>query len=870
MMRTPVDRPRYLPVTLLSVGIGLAVGVQLSQPRLWPIWTYALLCLAGLLFVLCSLLRRLPTWVLLAGAAALAFGSTGWRASHYASRLLPADLQGRDIVVQGQVMGLPQWLPVGVRFSFAVDNATLDGQPITLADALSLAWYLPRGDGAASAQATPATAPEGEQAEATPDSDRCEPCVKPGERWRLNVRLKQPHGSRNPYGFDYELWLWEQGLGATGYVRTGAGKTPPEKTGQAHPLDVRVWRDRARLQAREAVYRTLLPQQADTLHQTALAPFASAEVAADAEAPLAERAAGIVAALLMGDQRAITQPDWKVFRITGVSHLLSISGLHITLFAWLAGGLVGALWRQGARLRLPALCLWFPAPLAALWGGMALAAAYAWFSGWGIPAQRTCIMLLAVTLLRTAGLAWPWQAILATAAATVLLIDPWALLQPGFWLSFLAVGMLFATTPPDRTARQWHQKLKRALAGFLRTQLAIMLVLAPLSLLLFGQFSIVGLAANAVAVPLVTFIVTPLVLLGTAWPALWHLASALLQVLMALLQQLAAMPWASYQVAIAPWYAGAAGITGGLLLMLRLPWPWRLAGALGMLPALWWHAPRPAQGHFDLLAADVGQGSAILVRTRSHSLLFDAGPQYSVRSNAGERIVLPLLNALNERPGWLLLSHQDNDHTGGAASLLQAHPQMQVLGAVDASHPLQRLRAIMPCTAGQTWQWDGVIFSVLHPSENTPTIPPTRTNAMSCVLHISNGQRSALLAGDAEAAQERAIIDRQQATAGVLQADLLVVGHHGSKTSTSAAWLAAVQPRWAVIQQGYLNRYQHPHPTVLQRLHAHQVAVRLSESCGAAWWRSSDDRLQCEREQNRRYWQHQPANRQPDTASGQR
>lgn len=870
MMRTPVDRLQYLPMTLLSVGIGLAVGMQLSQPRLWPMWTYVLLCLAGLSFILCALLRRLPTWALLAGAAALAFESTGWRASHYASRILSADLQGRDIVVQGQIMGLPQWLPSGVRFSFAVDSATLDGQPVALPDTLSLAWYLPRDDAATAAHVNPATAPKEEQAEVTSNSDRCTPCVKPGERWRLGVRLKQPHGSRNPYGFDYELWLWEQGLGATGYVRTGAGKTLSEKTGQAHPLDVRVWRDRARLQAREAVYRTLLPQQTDARFQTAHAPFAGAGVAADAEAPSAERAAGIVAALLMGDQRAIAQPDWKVFRITGVSHLLSISGLHITLFAWLAGSMVSALWRQSARLRLP-VCLWLPAPLAALWGGMALATAYAWFSGWGVPAQRTCIMLLAVTLLRTGGMAWPWQAILAAAAAAVLLIDPWALLQPGFWLSFLAVGVLFATTPSGHTACcQWHQKLKRALTGFLRTQVAIMLVLAPLSLLLFGQFSLVGLAANAVAVPLITFIVTPLVLLGTAWPASWHLASALLQVLMALLQQLAALPWASYQVAIAPWWAGAAGITGGLLLMLRLPWPWRLAGVLGMLPALWWHAPRPAQGHFELLATDVGQGSAILVRTRTHSLLFDAGPQYSVRSNAGERIVLPLLDALNERPGWLLLSHQDNDHTGGTASLLQAHPQMQVLGAIDASHPLQHLRAIMPCTAGQTWQWDGVIFSVLHPPENDPANPQGHTNAMSCVLHISNGQRSALLAGDAEAAQERAIIDRQQAAAGVLRADLLVVGHHGSKTSTSAAWLAAVQPRWAVIQQGYLNRYQHPHPTVLQRLHAHQVAVRLSERCGAAWWRSSDNSLRCEREQNRRYWQHQPAGRQPDTGTSQR
>ena len=864
MMRLSVDRPRHLPVTFVFLSVVAAVGMQLLQPQLWPVWTYALIGLAGTLSILFWLLWRWPSWVLLTGVAALVFGCTGWRASHYASSILPADLQGRDIVVQGQVTDLPQWLPDSVRFAFAVNSATLDGKPVALPNTLSLAWYLPRNDRDVGSQAAPANghsptdavAPENDQAESNPEADRCALCVKPGERWRLVVRLKQPHGSRNPHGFDYELWLWEQGLGATGYVRANDGKTPPEKTGLAHPLDVRAWRDQARLQAREAVYRTLLPQQANVMQKAGRVVLANTDT--EANATPAERAAGIVAALLMGDQRAITQPDWDIFRITGVSHLLSISGLHITLFAWLAGGLAGALWRQSARLRRPALCLWLATPLAAMWCGMALATAYAWFSGWGVPAQRTCTMLLTVALLRTWGMTWPWQATLATAAATVLLIDPWALLQPGFWLSFVAVGVLFATVPPARAASQWPQKLKQAIAGFLRAQLAIMLVLTPLSLLLFGRVSVIGFLANVLAVPLITFVVTPLVLLGTAWPASWHLASALLQMLMALLQQLAAIPWASYQVAIAPWWAGAAGIAGGMLLMLRLPWPWRLAGALSLLPALLWQAPRPAQGHFDLLAADVGQGSAVLVRTRTHSLLFDAGPQYSARSNAGERIVLPLLGALNEQPGWLLLSHQDNDHAGGAASLLQAHPQMQVLGSVETSHPLQQMRAIMPCTAEQTWQWDGVNFTVLHPPESGPASPSAQTNAMSCVLHVSNGQRSALLAGDTETAQERVIVDRQQATPGALQADLLVVGHHGSKTSTSAAWLTAVQPRWAVIQQGYRNRYHHPHPKVLQRLHEHGVAIRLSESCGAAWWRSDDGSLQCEREQNRRYWQHQP------------
>lgn len=860
----------YWPITWLCLLVIAAVTLQLMQPRLWPQWVYQGLCALGTMCLITGVVgavrpcpsrrshQSIAIATLLLGAALLAFGSTGWRASHYAARSLPAHWQQRDIVVQGQVQGLPQWLPDGVRFALAVEHATLNGQPVRLPDTLSLAWYLPRPDDASETAHLPA---QPSANPTTPNNHRCVLCVQPGERWQMTVRLKQPHGSRNPFGFDYERWLWEQGLGATGYMRTGGQHPAPEKIGQAHPLDIRVWRDRARLHAREAVYQALLPPpHPDEPSASQPTSAATNNQAARPASEAKERAAGIVAALLMGDQRAITQSDWLIFRRTGVSHLLSISGLHITLFAWLAAGLIGMLWRQSARWGWATPCLWLPAPTAALWGGVALAAAYAWFSGWGVPAQRTCLMLLCVAALRARGLTWPWWQVLVAAAAVVLLIDPWALLQPGFWLSFVAVGVLFASaarqTSTQNTPQHLAQKSKQALADFVRAQGAIMLVLTPLTLVLFGQVSLIGFIANALAVPLITFVVTPLVLLGILWSPLWHGASALLQGLMALLQHLAAMPWASYQVAIAPIWAGAAGIATGLLLMLRLPWAWRCTATLGLLPVLLWQAPRPASGHFDLLAADVGQGSAILLRTRSHSLLFDAGPQYSANSNAGERVLVPLLDALNEHPDWLLLSHQDTDHVGGAANLLAARPQMQVLGSISTDHPLQQLRPVMPCTAGQAWQWDGVTFTVLHPSDADLAHPAPSDNAMSCVLHISNGQRSALLAGDIGTAQERAIIARQAAQPASLQADVLLVGHHGSKTSTSTAWLDAVQPRWAVIQQGYLNRYRHPHPTVMQRLQARGIATYLSESCGAAWWDSESGDLQCERERNRRYWQH--------------
>lgn len=853
-MRLPqYNTSRYLPVTTLSLSVVLAVAAQLMQPRLWAEWVYMALCGMGLLLLPGSLYRRWHWGPCLAGAALLAFGSTGWRASHYARHgILSADLQRTDLVVTGRIVGLPQWQPNGTRFTLAVHSAVLDGQPVPLPDHIALAWYTTyrqRNDDRADSNSTPSPS-----SNAAAPAQRCSACLHPGELWRFTVRLKQPHGNRNPFGFDYERWLWEQGLGATGYVRTGAKHAQPRQIGSAHPLDVRVWRDMLRLQAREAVYRELASNPTPVAADAVDSQVDGLPNNAGTHNP--QRIAGVIAALLMGDQRAIGQADWDIFRITGIAHLISISGLHITLFAWLAGALVGTAWRFSARMRWP-LCLWLPAPLAALWGGMLLAAAYAWFSGWGIPAQRTSIMLLVVALLRTRGLHWPWWAVLATAAAVVTLVDPWALLQPGFWLSFVAVAVLFANSRPQAAGDHWRHKLLSGICAFARTQLTITLVLAPLTLLLFGQVSVVGFIANALAVPLVTFVVTPLTFLGVLWPALWQMAAWLLQVLMTLLQYLSTLPWASYQTAMPPLIVGAISLLGGLALVLRLPWPWRLAGSLALLPVLLWQAPRPAQGQFDLLAADIGQGNAILVRTHRHSLLFDAGPQYGTQSNAGQRVLLPLLAALDERPDRLVLSHQDSDHIGGAAALLQAYPRMQAQGSIAPEHPLQQLRPIAPCVAGQEWQWDGVTFSFLHPTP-AARAGSRSNNAMSCVLRISNGQRTALLPGDIGAAQERMLIARHaNDTPETLQADVLLVAHHGSKTSTTDAWLNAVQPRHALIQQGYLNPYGHPHATVLARLHERPIEVRLSESCGAAWWRSNTNTVRCERDINRHYWQHQ-------------
>jgi competence protein ComEC len=307
----------------------------------------------------------------------------------------------------------------------------------------------------------------------------------------------------------------------------------------------------------------------------------------------------------------------------------------------------------------------------------------------------------------------------------------------------------------------------------------------------------------------------------------------------------------------APVWAGAAGVLGGILLAMHLPWRWRLMAVPLLLPVLLWQTPRPPMGQFELLAADIGQGNAVLLRTANHALLYDAGPRFSLESDAGYRVLVPLLRALDVPLDMLVLSHRDSDHTGGAQAVLMMQPQATLLSSIEPEHALQSLRPAQRCQAGQHWQWDGVTFEVLHPQASDYD-GQHKTNAMSCTLRISNGVQTALLAGDIEQAQEaRLVADPLAGATGQLRADVLLVPHHGSKTSSSAAFLDAVQPRIALVQAGYRNRFGHPAGPVLVRYEERQVKVIDSPHCGAAGWQSwHADGVRCERVVQRRYWHH--------------
>ncbi|MEI7784246.1 MAG: DNA internalization-related competence protein ComEC/Rec2 [Betaproteobacteria bacterium] len=823
-----------------ALGVLAGIGLQLQQAELGPQSAYGALAAVGLvLAVIAWRCPARPAWAAslrldrlaaFLAALVLAFAQTGWRAAAYQAQALAPALEGQDIEVVGQIAASPQAGLDVLRFRLELEQAWLGDRVVALPPLIALSWYAPRHAQARSPWPDEPASEEEPQAQRLDDEASRRPrALQAGERWRMTVRLKAPHGLNNPQGFDQELRWWEQGVQAQGHVRTAARYAPPQRLERARGH----WIERARQATRSAIARQV--------EQSALA--------------------GVIAALVMGDQQAIERADWDVFRATGVAHLMSISGLHITLFAWLAGMLLAALWRSSARFS-PAACLLLPAHVAGTWGGLALACAYALYSGWGVPAQRTVLMLLIVVSLRSSARLWPWPHVWLLAMAAILALDPWAVLQAGFWLSFVAVALLFASDvgpaePPALRNGAFRPLLVhgcRALVRLLREQWVMTLALAPLTLLLFQQVSLVGLLANVLAIPWVTLLVTPLALLGIVWPPAWNGSAWALEVLMALLNPLAQWPWAVMERPAAPWWSAAAGLLGGLLLVMRWPTPLRLLGLPLMLPVALWQNPTPAPGSFELLAFDVGQGTAVVVRTARHSLLYDAGPRYGRDSDAGARVLVPALRALGLRLDLLLLSHRDTDHIGGASALLAWRPDLPVMSSLPDEHALLRGRAgHQPCRAGQRWQWDGVNFEVLHPSAEFAQ-EPHKPNELSCVLRVAatGGQGSALLAGDLEARQEAELARRMP-----LQADLLLAPHHGSRTSSSDAMLDAVQPRWVLVQAGYRNRFGHPAPPVMERYAQRGIRVAQSASCGAATWRSAaPDQVLCERTRAPRYWHH--------------
>jgi len=798
-------------------------AAQLQQGTLWPDSVNlagCCVCVTALLAVCLSRNRlTLPSlaqvWLIAGLSLGSAFFIAATRAQTFQATQIAPDLEGQTIELVGMVTTMPQQMDGNIRFGFLVHSATsTDGTTVSIPLYVLLGWY------ANTARNTDAPLPY---------------TLRAGDIWKLTVRLKAPHGHLNPYGFDYELWLWEHDYQATGYVRVGSTDPAPQWIAHTwrHPIErIRQW-------VRDAVF---------------------AQVAE-------RRSAGVVAALLMGDQSAIERADWDIFRATGVAHLMAISGLHITGLAWLFGHSVGWVWRRSDRWSRHAWCLRLPAQQAAQIAAWLIALAYSMFTGWAIPAQRTVCMLTTVLLLRLLGLRWPFYIVLLSAATVVLALDPWAFLQAGFWLSFIAVACLFVasthpkSTQPDvregpmdsQAMRLTCSQTYRYVKALVQEQWLMSICMAPISIFFFHQVSLVGFFANLVAVPWVTCVVTPLTMVGLVLPFAWSAAAWVLSGLEYLLDMMAHLSWAQRPFPAVPWWIGLSSLAGIFVFAKPGAWWRRVLGLLCVVPVFIWKSPRPAFGEFELISPDIGQGNAVLVRTLHTSLLYDTGPRYSSETDAGQRVLVPLLMALGERLDRIIISHQDSDHSGGAHSVMQMQAQADILTSIGHAHPLRKLHAMQDCMAGQHWEWDGVKFSILHPQANDYAIQ-RKPNAMSCVLRIESAHATrALLVADIEMAQEMRLLQSNLP----LQADWLLVPHHGSSTSSSDAFLDAVNPRLAIVQAGYRNRFGHPRSEVMARYEARKIQHIDSARCGASTWSSdAPDAIACEREQRRRYWHH--------------
>lgn len=624
-----------------------------------------------------------------------------------------------------------------------------------------------------------------------------------GERWRLRVRLRQPRGFMNPGGLDYERWLFRQDIVATGYVRESAQNRRVAEAGWS-PLALRQSL-RERIAARAG----------------------------------ASPARGVLNALLIGDRGGLGESEWQLFRATGTSHLVAISGLHIGLVALLAWTLVSALWRHAGKLPL-----WLPAPVAGAWGALLAAAGYAMLAGFSVPTQRALVMTavfsLAVILRRNSR---PLDGV-ALALLLVLLIDPRAPLAAGFWLSFTAVGvilLLIGRYPQWRGWRMW-----------IAIQLGLFVALLPLLVLWDLPAAPLAPLVNLLVVPWFSFVIVPGVLLTAlllllAAPGAGLLLQLLLQCITLTLEVLQIAAGQGELIALSPvsWWLALPAAAGALLLLLARRWYWRVAGAPLLLLLTWQQSA--AVGHLAVSVLDVGQGQSLVVETRGHTLVYDLGPQYPGGFNTAAAVVIPWLRSRGrDHVDMLVLSHDDNDHTGGAVRFVE---QVRVDAIVTGQQMPRFGFSSSRCHDAAPWRWDGVSLRFLK-----TTLAPRSDNDASCILLLEHAGGRVLISGDVTARVESALLGEY---GELLRADLATMPHHGSRTSSSPAFIRGVNARQVIVSAGWKSRYGHPQEEILQRWRESGAAIDNTAESGAiriAWDGHGGRTVTRYRHQARRFW----------------
>jgi competence protein ComEC len=700
-----------------------------------------------------------------------ATGAAKWRMQD----ALPHHWQQKPILVEGVIASVPSISEKGERFRFVVEQILT--KEAIVPKHLGLSFYYPRTDQYRSI----------DEESSDPESSQPNQQFHAGERWQLTVKLKRPHGTINPHGFDFEAWALSENIRATGSIVAKAGY---------QKIDDLVFKPNYVIEYVREIIKTDI-----------------------AKVLVGQPYVGVIQALVMGDDSAIDVSIWQVLLRTGVTHLMSISGLHITMLSGLAFAVMYAIWR-----RLPKCTLWLPARKAATVAGVLMGLSYALIAGFSVPTQRTFYMLMVVALALWYGKQFRMDQILTVALFVVLLIDPWSVNSAGFWLSFGAVALIGFSLNGRVGELHW-------LRGALKTQWAVTIGMLPILLVLFNQVSIISPLANAIAIPVVSFIVTPTALLSSFLSIDWLLVLShqCLSWLMDVLNWLAALPIATWHQHQPKTWTFLPAIIGALILLLPKGLPLKWLGVFGFFPMMLIAPSRPAIGEMKVTVLDVGQGLSVHVQTAHHDLIYDAGATFNQQSDAGSRIVVPYLygEGVKQLDGFIV-SHDDNDHSGGVASILSMLPVKWLLSSYSVETNAQNIKKI-ECYAGQHWQWDKVQFQVLYPTIMHYQLTLSDNNK-SCVVKVSSRFGSFLLTGDIEKFAEYYLLDH---ASQLLKSDVMIVPHHGSKTSSTVGFLDAVSPQLSIAGTGYLNRFGHPNSVVLDRYEQINSEFLQSDKDGA-------------------------------------
>ncbi len=635
------------------------------------------------------------------------------------------------------------------------------------------------------------------------------PELQLGEIWQLRIRLKRPWGYANPGNFDYEKWLFAHEIGATGYVRT---KTQPEKLASVSVKNPTYY-------LRGALHKKL--KQSVTGEHT-----------------------DVILALALGDRSEMTKRKWTHLTSTGTNHLLAISGLHIGIVSGLVFMLILRLWRCSERL-----CLIASAPRAAAVFAIIAAITYAMLAGFSIPTQRAMIMASVILLSSIVMKSFRPSMVLALALLAVLIWDPFSVLAPGFWLSFAAVAIIFLVVANNRSqsSKLWN---------LIKIQFALAIGLLPITLIFFQQASLLSPIANFFAVPWVSIVVVPLVLLGSlslsiaeslgTWIVL--LASYSIEIFWLFINYLNKFPYVKWSHAIQDWTLVPA-IIGVMVLLLPRAWPAKLISLVLLCPLVFAQTNGVKKDQLKLAVLDVGQGLSVVVQSEKHTLVFDTGPQYSTNFNAGESLVIPYLREQAvDRLNMLIISHIDKDHAGGTEGVLNHIPVKRLIS--NSRHKLGNREADL-CRAGFSWNWDAIKFEFLHPDEH---ISKLSKNNRSCVLRIEHPAGVILITGDIERLIERKLLETQHK---LLDTDILIVPHHGSNSSSTTEFIQATSPEYAVFATGYRNPYKLPHKKVIERYTKQKSTLLNTAHMGMVSFSLSDHGIELHqgyREQRKKFW----------------